>query len=70
MTPPLSFDVRPNAPRARWFMISAWIAILVKCALVIWAVDRWHMPFHAAWVVVPTLIFAALATLLWVAHRE
>lgn len=75
----LGFDVM-NAPahplfrspsvRVRWFMAIAWIAILIKCVLVTWAVDRWHMPFHAAWVVAPTLAFAALATGLWLVHRE
>ena len=40
-------------------------AILVKCALVWWAMVHWHVPFHPAWIVLPTLLFAALATMLW-----
>lgn len=49
-------------------MAIAWVAIVIKCWFVTWAVDRWHMPFHAAWVVVPTLVFAALASGLWLVH--
>ncbi len=64
--------VHPTATvqRARIFMVIAWVAILAKCMFVTWAVDHWQMPFHAAWVVAPTLTFAALATLLWLAHHE
>lgn len=56
--------------RLRWIMGLLWAAILVKCLLVNWAVDHWRMPFHAAWVIVPTIAFAALATALWLTHRE
>jgi hypothetical protein len=56
--------------RLRWFMGIAWVAILIKCVIVTWAVEHWHMPFHASWVVVPTLAFAALASVVWLLHRE
>jgi hypothetical protein len=56
--------------RIRWFMAAAWVAILAKCVFVTWAVGHWRMPFHAAWVVIPTLLFAALATVLWAGHHE
>ena len=49
-------------------MGAAWIAILGKCAGVWWAVEHWHMPFHPAWIVVPTLVFAGLASMLWATH--
>lgn len=68
MNNPAHLETRVGRPR--WFMAIVWAIILAKCAFVVWAVDRWHMPFHANWVVVPTLAFAALATALWVAHRE
>lgn len=61
---------RARLIRIRWFMAAAWTAIIAKCLFVSWAVDRWQMPFHAAWVVVPTLAFAALATGLWAAHHD
>lgn len=70
MNTPAPLELHRTTIRARWFMVIAWALILTKCAVVAWAVDRWHMPFNAAWVVVPTLAFAALATLLWCTHRE
>ena len=70
MNTPTSLGQPRSSIRLRWFMGLAWIAILVKCALVVWAIDRWHMPFHASWIVMPTLAFAALASALWVTHRE
>lgn len=48
-----------------WFLGAVWLLILAKCALVWWAMVRWHVPFHPAWIVLPTLLFAGLATLLW-----
>lgn len=52
-----------------WFMVAAWVLILGKCALVVWAMDHWHVPFHPAWIVAPTLSFAALATALLLARE-
>lgn len=54
--------------RVRWFMAIAWLVILAKCVLVWWAIGHWNVPFHPLWVVGPTLVFAGLATLLWLAH--
>jgi hypothetical protein len=49
----------------RWFLAAAWVLILAKCVAVTWAIDRWTVPIGAAWIVVPTLLIAALATGLW-----
>jgi len=54
----------------RWFMITAWGVILVKCAGVWWAIRHWSVPVHPAWIIVPTLLMAALATALWVTHPD
>ncbi len=70
MNTPAHVALHSPSTRARWFMALIWVAILIKCVLVTWAVDHWHMPFHAAWVVAPTLAFAGLATVLWLVHRE
>jgi len=56
--------------RMRWFLGAAWILILAKCELVWWAMTRWHVPFHPAWIIAPTLLLAALATVLWVAPHD
>lgn len=63
--------VTRDPARMRWFLGAAWLLILAKCALVWWAVAHWQVPFHPAWIVIPTLLFAALATALWLApHAE
>lgn len=64
--PKASVSLRP----AGLFMVVAWVLILAKCVLVWWAIGHWHVPLHPAWIVAPTLVFAALATALWVTHRE
>ena len=58
-----------NRPMS-WFMSVAWILIAAKCAGVWWAMIHWRMPFHPLWIVAPTLVFAGLATLLWLTHKE
>jgi hypothetical protein len=67
---PIHIDIAQYPSRVRWFMVAAWVAILVKCVLVAWAVDYWHMPFHAMWIIAPTLAFAGLATALWLTHHR
>lgn len=70
MTFPVHIDVAQYSIRSRWIMGVAWLLILMKCVVVWWAIDRWHMPFHPAWIIGPTLAFAALASLLWVTHAR
>ncbi|MDD2764769.1 MAG: hypothetical protein PHE83_12435 [Opitutaceae bacterium] len=52
-----------------WFEIG-WVVIIAKCLAVPWMIARWQIPVHPGWVIIPTLIFAALVTLLVLAHRE
>ncbi|MDP1580134.1 MAG: hypothetical protein Q8M02_07640 [Candidatus Didemnitutus sp.] len=60
-----------NLPvRMRWFLAIAWVLILAKCVLVAWAIEHWRVPVHAGWVIIPTLLMAALATVVWLTHRE
>lgn len=54
----------------RWFLAGAWVLILAKCVAVAWAIDHWSVPIHAAWVVVPTLLIAILATGIWLGADE
>jgi hypothetical protein len=70
MNLPLHIDVAQYPRRVRWFMAIAWVAILVKCVLVWWAMGHWHVPYHPMWIVGPTLAFAALASALWLTHYE
>jgi hypothetical protein len=50
-------------------MVAVWIVIAVKCVVVWWAMERYHVPFHPLWIVAPTLVFAALASALWLTHE-
>jgi hypothetical protein len=66
----LHLDETRYPVKVRWFLIAGWAVILAKCTAVWWAVDHWRVPFSSAWVIVPTLIFAALATSLWIGVRD
>lgn len=70
MIHPLHLDESRYPVRMRWFLAAAWIVILAKCALVWWAIAHWQVPVHPAWVIVPTLLCAALATGVWLAARD
>jgi uncharacterized membrane protein len=70
MNLPIPIGVAQYPRSVRWVMAICWVLIVVKCLLVWWAVDHWRMPFHALWIVGPTLVFAALATGSWLMHRE
>jgi len=63
-------SVAGHAQAMRWFMAIAWVVIAVKCVFVWWAMMHWSVPFHPLWIVGPTLVFAALATGLWLGHRD
>jgi hypothetical protein len=56
--------------RIRLFLEIGWIVIIAKCLAVPWVITRWQIPVNPGWVIVPTLIFAALVTLLVLRHRE
>jgi uncharacterized membrane protein len=41
------------------------VLIALKSWLVIWAVAKYHVPIHPLWVIVPTVLFALLCTLVY-----
>ena len=49
-------------------LVVGWIVITTKCLLAPALLVRWEIPVHPSWVVVPTLIFASLATVLAWTH--
>jgi hypothetical protein len=53
---------RPRNPRAEKLFLICWLLIAVKCALVVWLVDKYDMKFNALWVNAPTVAFALLCT--------
>lgn len=62
------FATHPKA--MNWFLSAVWGLIIAKCIVVWWAMLHWHVPFHPLWIVVPTLVFAGTATLLWLVHTD
>lgn len=67
---PLHIDLAQYPRRVRWFMAVLWGVVTAKCIVVWWAIDRWQVPFHPLWIVAPTIIFAGLASMLWLTHHE
>lgn len=63
-------DVTRYPVRMRWFLGAVWMVVLAKCALIWWAMVRWQVPFHPVWIVLPTLLFALLATGLWLSADD
>ncbi len=70
MNLPVHIDIAQYSVRVRWFVAIAWSLIAVKCGLIWWAMIHWSVPFHPLWIVAPTLMFALLATGLWLTHHE
>jgi len=53
-----------------WVVGVAWVLIVIKSFFVYWAVPHYHIPFSPLWIVGPTIVFAAVATTIWLVHRE
>lgn len=52
-------------PRTQKLLLFGWLVIAAKSALIIWAVHHYHVPIDPMWVIVPTVIFAAVCTLIY-----
>ena len=60
--------LRTRAPRSRRtqrILLAGWVLIAVKSALIVWAVNRYHIPVDPMWVIVPTVVFGAVCTLIY-----
>lgn len=55
----------PPDPRVEKIILICWSLIAVKHVAVIWAVHRYHVPFHQLWINAPTFMLGALATALY-----
>lgn len=49
-------------PRAEKLFLVCWLLIAGKCWLMIWLVEKYHMPLNPLWVNAPTVAFALLCT--------
>jgi hypothetical protein len=52
---------RRNA-RVEKLLLTCWLLIAVKCALVVWLVGKYHMKFDPLWVNAPTVMCGLLCT--------
>jgi len=65
-----SVAATPLSRRTRLFLEIGWLVIVVKCLVVPWVITRWQIPVHPGWVIVPTLMYAALVTIVVMAVRR
>ena len=49
-------------PKVERLIFICWVLIAVKHVLIIWACQRYAVPFHQLWVNFPTWVAGALAT--------
>jgi len=54
----------------RWFLGVVWLVIALKCLVVGWAIPHYQVPIAPFVIIGPTLLFAAVATVLWLSHHE
>ena len=52
----------PRNPRVERTIFVCWVLIAIKHVLIIWACQRYPVPFHQLWVNFPTWLLGALAT--------
>jgi|HubBroStandDraft_1064217.scaffolds.fasta_scaffold395599_2 hypothetical protein len=60
---------RPRNRRTNLLIAICWVLIAIKSVAAIWAVKHYHIPFNAMWVVIPTIVFAGLGTLVYYLRR-
>jgi hypothetical protein len=65
----MSMFLHGTSRRMRVFLGIGWVLIVAKCLAVPWVITRWRIPINPGWVVVPTLIFAALVTVVVLAYH-
>ncbi len=59
----------PANPRVERFILIGWILIAIKHVLVIWAVQRYPVPFHQLWINFPTFLLGLMATWAYYTHE-
>jgi hypothetical protein len=57
-------------PKMERFMLGCWILIAIKHVLVIWACNRYPVPFHQLWINFPTWLLGVLATVVYFLHTR
>jgi hypothetical protein len=52
----------PRSRKVERMILICWVLIAIKHVLIIWACQRYPVPFHQLWVNFPTWLLGALAT--------
>ncbi len=55
----------PRNPRMERLILAAWILIAGKCWLMTWLIEKYHVPINPLWIVVPSVLFALLCTVVY-----
>jgi hypothetical protein len=64
------YDGELRSRRVEWIILACWVLIAVKHVLVIWACERYPVPFHQLWVNLPTWLLGVLATGIYYARSR
>jgi hypothetical protein len=64
-------EVRVSQPASRnrrveRLLLLGWVLIALKSGLLVWAVEKYHVPIDPLWVIVPTIIFGLLCTMVYI----
>ncbi len=49
-------------PAVERFIFAGWLLIVIKCFVIIWSIHHWAVPIHPYWIILPTILMAALCT--------
>ena len=49
-------------PAVERLILAGWLLIVIKCFVIIWAINHWAVPIHPYWITVPTILMAVLGT--------
>jgi hypothetical protein len=58
-------DRPPRNRRVERVIAACWAVIVLKSVAVVWLFDHYRVPVSPLWVIAPTVVFAALCTLVY-----
>lgn len=55
----------PRDPKIERMFLICWVLIAIKHVAIIWAANRYPIPFHQLWINFPTWLLGLLATVIY-----
>jgi hypothetical protein len=52
-------------PKVERVILVCWVLIALKCWLISWLIQKYHVPINPLWVIAPTLVFAVMCTFVY-----